>query len=80
MIDFHPLTILLGGVSMSNQPVFPDCHVAPIQVWAYLTADCQARVIRLMAQLAFNVVLAQPDVLIKEPDYAKPTHHTQNPA
>jgi len=76
----HPLKVLSGGVSMIDQPVSTENRVGPVHVWARLTADRQAGAIRLMAQLAFNLVLAQSDSLVKEPCYDKPTHRTQNPA
>ena len=34
-------------------------RVLPIQVWVHLATDCQMRVIRLMAQLAFKLVAEQ---------------------
>jgi hypothetical protein len=65
---------------MINQLVPSGHRVVPVHVWEYLTADRRARAIRLMAQLAFNLVLAQSDSLVEEPCYAKPTHHPQNSA
>lgn len=53
--------------------------VSPAQVWVYLTADHRARAIRLMAQLAFNLVAAEADSPIKESDHVIPAQHTQNP-
>jgi hypothetical protein len=48
--------------------------VSPAQVWVRLAADLRARAIRLMAQLAFNLVAAQADSPIKESNHAIPTH------
>jgi hypothetical protein len=76
----HPSTIVLGGVPMIDQPASAKHHVVPVQVWTRLTTDRQTRAIRLMAQLAFNLVLAQCDWAVKELDHAKPTDHTQDPA
>jgi hypothetical protein len=72
-------TIISGGVPMTDQPASTERHVAPVHVWTRLAADRQARAIRLMAQLAFNLVLAQFDLPVKEFDYVEPTGHTQNP-
>jgi hypothetical protein len=83
MIDtsfIHPLIAISGGVSMIDQPVSTENRVRPVHVWTRLTADRQAGAIRLMARMAFNLVLAQSDSLVKEPCYDKPTHRTQNPA
>jgi hypothetical protein len=63
---------------MVDQPVSTEDHISPAHVWTRLTADCRARVIRLMAQLAFNLVVAQSNALVKESCYDKPTHRTQN--
>jgi len=65
---------------MIDQPVSTEYRAGPVHVWARLTADRRAGAIRLMAQLAFNLVLAQSDPLVKEPSNDKPTHRTQNPA
>lgn len=65
---------------MIDQPASAEHHVVPIHVWTRLTADRRARAIRLMAQLAFNLVLAQFDLPVKELDYVKSTDHTKNPA
>jgi hypothetical protein len=76
----HPLTIILGGILMINQPTPTEHHVTPVHIWTRLTADRRARAIRLMAQLAFNLVLAQFDLPVKELDYVKSTDHTKDPA
>lgn len=65
---------------MINQLVPNGHRVAAVHVWEYLAADRRARAIRLMAQLAFNLVLAQSASLVEEPCYAKSTHHPQNSA
>jgi hypothetical protein len=35
--------------------------VSPAQIWATLNADLQGRVIRFLAQLAFNLLTAQTE-------------------
>jgi hypothetical protein len=60
---------------MSHLSSATDRRVSPAQVWARLAADYRARAIRLMAQLAFNLVAAQADLPIKESDHAVPTNH-----
>lgn len=79
-IDCLSLTITQGGVPMSDQSPFTDRRTSPAQVWARLAADYQARAIRLMAQLAFNLVAAETDSPIKESDHVVSTCHAQNPA
>jgi|GEM_PF-865865 hypothetical protein len=73
------LTVVQGGVQMSNQSPAIAPPMSSVQVWAHLTADHRARAIRLMAQLAFNLVVAQPNSPIKECDHVIPTQHSQNP-
>ncbi len=90
----RPLAVPLEGVAMALQPsptlAMPtDRLVSPTQVWAQLAADLQARAVRLMAQLAFNLVAAQsgsdrPDQAVrsgpgKEARRAAPTQHVQDP-
>lgn len=65
---------------MVDQPVSTEDRISPAHVWTQLTADCRTRAIRLMAQLAFNLVLAQSNSLVKEPCYDKPPRRPQNPA
>jgi hypothetical protein len=49
-----------------------------VRVVASLVADLRERAIRLMAQLAFNIVEAQPNSPIKESDYGTSPEHTQD--
>jgi hypothetical protein len=65
---------------MSHQSSSIDRQVLPAQVWARLAAECRARAIRLMAQLAFNLVVAQSDSLVKESNHAISSRHAQNSA
>jgi hypothetical protein len=64
---------------MINQPASVERRVVPVHVWAELEIDHRVRAIRLMTQLAFNLVLAQSDLLVKEPKYVEPTHYPQDP-
>ena len=57
-----------------------DSPVSPAQVWARLATDLQERSIRLMAQLAFNLVAAQSEGPGKESGHALSTRRPQNPA
>jgi hypothetical protein len=66
-----------GGASVSYQSSSANHYVSPTQVWARLTVECQMRIIRLMAQLAFKLV-ADQSPFIKESDHVVPDH-TQNP-
>lgn len=75
-----PLTVAQGGVWMSDPSPSITRPISPAQVWVCLTADHRARAIRLMAQLAFNLVAAEADSPIKESDHVTPTRHTQNPS
>ena len=44
---------------MSQQTLSSELSTSLAQVWTSLTADLQERIIRLMAQLALNVVVSQ---------------------
>jgi len=46
---------------MSDQPTPSDRCVLPTQVWSALATDLKTRVIWLLAQLAFNFVIAQAE-------------------
>ena len=66
---------------MSIQSPSTNCSISPTQVWARLATELQGRAIRLMAQLAFNLVVAQsgwPDVKNKESNYVNLPHQSQN--
>ncbi len=62
---------------MSHQTLLTD-H-PPVPVWFCLDPKDQAQVIRLMAQLAFKLVMAQPNSPLQEVNDAIVTKHTQNP-
>jgi len=54
---------------MANQT--PLAHrVTTVQIWTHLAAEQQARIIRLMAQLAYKLVVAQPTSPLKEASHA----------
>jgi hypothetical protein len=68
---------------MSIQSSSTNCSISPAQVWARLATELQERAIRLMAQLAFNIVAAQPewpDVKNKESNHVSLPHQSQNSA
>ena len=64
---------------MFHQASSTDHHVSPAQVWVHLATDCRTRAIRLMVQLAFKLVLVQPDSLIKESNHVNRVRNPQNP-
>jgi hypothetical protein len=41
---------------MASQALSTPCSIVPAQVWGRLSADRQARVVRLMAQLALSSI------------------------
>lgn len=52
-------------------------RVEPAQIWAQLTAERQTQIIRLMARLAFNLVVARPET--PSPDSTRSPHVAVNP-
>lgn len=68
---------------MSAQSAPTNCPVSPNQIWARLATELQEQTIRLMAQLAFNLVAAQSGWLAttdKESSYAIQSCQPQGPA
>jgi hypothetical protein len=68
---------------MSAQSSCTNCPVSPTQIWARLATELQEQTIRLLAQLAFNVVAAQSGWLVdraKESNYAIQPCQPQSPA
>ena len=65
---------------MSIQSSPAGCPVSPAQVWARLATDLQERAIRLMAQLAFNLVFTRSDGNGKEPNCDDTSQQTQDRA
>ena len=57
-------------------------NVTPIQVWKCLSIDCQFQIMRLLAHLALNLVLAQSEPISTLPEvkHAFPTQHPKNQA
>jgi hypothetical protein len=51
---------------MSQKTPSAGLCVSPSQIWTRLAADLRDRAMRLMAQLAFNLVVAQSEWLGKE--------------
>jgi hypothetical protein len=51
---------------MSDQPAPSERCVSPDQVWPALATECKTRVVWLLAQLAFNLVLAQVECTPQE--------------
>lgn len=53
-----------------SQPIhLPDDENVPqIQVWKFLSVDRQLQIMHLLAQLALNLVLAQPEPISTLPE------------
>jgi hypothetical protein len=64
---------------MDAHPLPTDQLVLPAQVWTHLATDLQARAIRLMAQLALNLVAAPDERPLKESEHVSLTQHPQTP-
>jgi hypothetical protein len=66
---------------MSIPNTSSDNPVTLTQIWAALNAELQGSVIRLLAQLAFNLLTAQTEPSInKETVYAASSDQPQNPS
>jgi hypothetical protein len=63
---------------MVHQTSFTNHRASPAPIWTRLATEHRAQVIRLMAQLAFKLVVAQPNSPIKEEQHAVAPGHTQN--
>lgn len=59
-----------GGVPRSDHPTPSDRYVSPPQVWPALATECKTRVGWLLAQLAFNLVIAQVEYHAQEVSHA----------
>jgi hypothetical protein len=55
---------------MSKQPAPSDRCMSPAQVWPALATECKTRVVWLLAQLAFNLVMAQAERNAQEVSHA----------
>ena len=63
---------------MSEQMSCSDGRLAPVRVWPQLGAEHRSQVIRLMAHLAFKLVLAQTQSPFKEVPHAAVPKRIQN--
>jgi hypothetical protein len=63
---------------MSQQVIPAPRGVLPTQIWSCLNAGDRAKVIRLMAQLAFNLIAAQSELNVKESTHVCATQNRQN--
>jgi hypothetical protein len=57
-----------------------DKNVPPVQVWKFLSVDQQLQIMRLLAQLALNLVLAQSEPIFPLPEvrHALPDQSSKN--
>ena len=55
------LTILKEAAIMAMDSSTADQLVSPAQVWTHLSTDLQVHVVRLLAQLAAHLVLAEEE-------------------
>ncbi len=62
---------------MSGQKPFPAPVIEPAQVWDGLTAEAQAGAIRLMANLASNLIARPSESTQQE---SAPCHHHSPPS
>jgi hypothetical protein len=53
--------VLEEGFIMATDFLSADQRISPTQVWAQLTPDLQVHIIRLVAQLAAHLVLAEEE-------------------
>ena len=65
---------------MYGQRSSADCGGSLTQIWACLAVERQARIIRLLAQLALNLVVAQSDGKTKECEHGPSSRCAQDPA
>jgi hypothetical protein len=65
---------------MSQQTLSSELSTSFAQVWTSLTADLQERIIRLMAQLALNLVVSQSNWPGKECSHDLIDQHKQDSA
>jgi hypothetical protein len=63
---------------MSKQMSCPDDRVLPVRVWPQLGAEHRSQVIRLMAHLAFKLVLAQANSPFQEVHHGVTPERIQN--
>ena len=63
---------------MAHQTSSVNSRVCPVQIWSRLATEHRTQIIRLMAQLAFKLVLAEPNSPLKEVQSAVVSDHAQN--
>jgi hypothetical protein len=65
---------------MSQSNRLPDETITSIQVWKCLSIERQLQIMRLLTQLALNLVLMQSNSLSKHPEvnHDLPTEHSNN--
>ncbi len=63
---------------MAHQTASVNNRVCSLQVWARLATEQRAQIIRLMAHLAFKLVLAEPNSPLQEVQDGVVREHTQN--
>ena len=64
---------------MYGQMSSADCHGSLARIWACLAAERRARIIRLLAQLAMNLVAAQSEWNTEELDHGSSSRCSQDP-
>ncbi len=77
------VSILKEGSIMTIHAPSADPIVSPAHVWAHLSTDLQLHVVRLLAQLATHLVLAESEAISqrgKETLDALSATHQQDPA
>ncbi len=65
---------------MPHQSSQAHHFVLPAQVWPALAADLQADAVWLLAQLAFNLVIAQKEQSREEVSDVSSSQQSQNPS
>jgi hypothetical protein len=63
---------------MAHQTSSVNSRICPVQIWTRLATEHRTQIIRLMAQLAFKLVLAEPNSPLKEVQSAVVSDLTQN--
>ena len=63
---------------MAHQTSSVNSRGCPVQIWARLATEQRTQIIRLMAQLAFKLVLAEPKSPLKEVQSAVVSEPNQN--
>ena len=64
---------------MYGQMSSAGCHGSLARIWACLAAERRARIIRLLTQLALNLVAAQSEWNTEEIDHGTSSRCSQDP-